>query len=189
VLPLHALPNTELARRLAREGRLFERFSMESDVRTDTATTGLNFRTARPRIDVMRDLIRVLDELYLPENHFVRTKLIIRQLETDYKFRPTLPKLVQLAGAFLKIIGMMNHDREAMSYFWRSLAMAAIKNPGSLQAVIGQAVMNANYAKQSRSYIEALEEQIAEVEKVGEETFNQHMVGGEAKPRHLAVAK
>jgi len=32
-----------------------------------------------------------------------------------------------------------------MSYFWRSLAMAAIKDPGRLQAVIGQAVMNANY--------------------------------------------
>ena len=37
---------------------------------------------------------------------------------------------MQLAGAFLKIIGMMNQDREAMSYFWRSLAMAAIKDPG-----------------------------------------------------------
>jgi len=49
--------------------------------------------------------------------------------------------------------------------------------------------MNANYAKQSRSYIEALREEIAEVEKVGEETFNQHMIGDAAKPRHLAIAQ
>lgn len=189
VLPLHALPNTELARRLAREGRLFERFSMESDVRTDTATTGLNFRTSRPRVEVMKDLIRVLDELYQPANHWERTQLIIKQLKTDYKFRPSLPKLAKLAGSFLKIIKMFNADPEAMPYFWRSLAMTVIKNPGALQAVIGQAVMNVNYAQQSRSYIEALREEIAEVEKVGEEAFNQHMVGDVERPRHLAVAQ
>ena len=49
--------------------------------------------------------------------------------------------------------------------------------------------MNANYAQQSRSYIEALEEQIAEVESVGEEAFNLHMVGREPTTRHLAVAQ
>ncbi len=187
VLPLHALPNTELARRLAREGRLFERFSMESDERTDTATTGLNFQTARPRVEVMKDLIRVLDQLYQPAQHYERTRLIIDQLKTQYKFRPSLPKLVQLAGAFVRIIKMMNADPEAMPYFWKSLGMALAKNPGALQAVIGQAVMNANYAQQSRSYIEALREQIAEVEKVGEEVYNHHMVGGDKPNRHLTV--
>jgi len=182
VLPLHALPNTALARRLAKEGRLFERFSMDSDERTDTATTGLNFRTARPRVEVMEDLIRVLDELYQPATHFARTRRIIEQLETDYKFRPSLPKLLQLSGAFVRILRMMSADREALGYFLRSLAMALATNPGALQAVIGQAVMNANYAEQSRSYIKALRAEIAEVEAVGEAAFNDHRVGGNALP-------
>lgn len=184
VLPLHALPNTELSRRLAREGRLYGRFAMESDERTDTATTGLNFRTARPRVQVIEDLIRVLDELYKPANHFARTTLITQQLQTAYKFRPGLPKLARLAGAFLRIARIMNADREAQPFFWMSLALAAATNPGALQAVIGQAVMNANYSEQSRSYIAALREQITQVEDMGEEAFDSYMLDRESTRRH-----
>ncbi len=51
VLPLHALPNTQLSQRLRREGRLFREGVIEivDGDRTDTATTGLNFVTERPR--------------------------------------------------------------------------------------------------------------------------------------------
>lgn len=188
VLPLHALPNTALARRLASEGRLFERFTMKTKERTDTATTGLNFKTARPRVEIIEDLIFVLEELYTPANHYARTVLITEQLRTDYKFRPSLPKLVQLAGAFIRIIQMMSKDRDMATFFWKSLAITAVKNPGALQPVIGQAVMNANYAEQSRSYVKALREQIAEVESMGEEAFNKAMIGTGSATRHLAIA-
>ncbi len=35
--------------------------------------------------------------------------------------------------------------------------------------------MNANYAQQSKSYVKALREQIAQVEAVGEAEFNRSM--------------
>ena len=42
VLPLHALPNTQLARRLKSEGRLFDgSLVVQDEDRTDTATVSL----------------------------------------------------------------------------------------------------------------------------------------------------
>ncbi|MBX3273091.1 MAG: B12-binding domain-containing radical SAM protein [Sandaracinaceae bacterium] len=180
VLPLHALPNTGLSRRLAREGRLFAAFEMTEEERTDTATTGLNFVTARPRVEVLRDLARVLDTLYRPETHYARVARITERLETRYAFVPPPKKLAQLSLAFARIATQMTRDRETAPYFWRALGRALVTNPGALTAVIGQAVMNANYREQARSYVAALERQIAEIEAVGEDRFNREMLAGAA---------
>lgn len=182
VLPLHALPNTALARRLADEGRLYGDFTMNTDERTDTATTGLNFVTARPRVEVLRDLAHVLEELYRPARHYERVALITRQLEAQRKFRPSAKKTLQLAGSFVRIVQTIAADRESAPLFFRALLEAAVTNPAALEVVIGQAVMNDNYAKQSRSYVGALRAQIAEVETVGEDTFNRVMLGVAAAP-------
>ncbi len=177
VLPLHALPNTALSRRLEREGRLFREGVIENpDLdRTDTATSGLNFVTDRPRAEILRDLADVLDQLYLPHNHYARVDLTTKQLKTARKFRPPIKKLFELAQSFTEIVRLIGLDRQVAPHFWKSMARAALTNPGALEMVIGQAVMNANYAKQSRSYVKALREQIAHVEKVGEHHFNRSM--------------
>lgn len=177
VLPLHALPGTQLARRLASEQRLFRGgVVMNTDERTDTATTGLNFVTSRPRAEVLRDLAGVLEQLYQAENHYARVETITRQLSAKRKFRPPPKKLLQLAGAFVNIARKMTADRETARYFWGALARAAVTNPAALEIVVGQAVMNQNYARQSRSYVAALREQIAEVEAMGEEAYNRAMI-------------
>ena len=59
---LYALPNTQLTRRLATEGRLFQQASRsvgESDF--DQMTSGLNFITLISRADILRNFIRVLN--------------------------------------------------------------------------------------------------------------------------------
>ncbi len=177
VLPLHALPNTQLSRRLEREGRLFRRGVIEivDGDRTDTATTGLNFATDRPRAEILRDLAEVLEKLYRPEAHCARVALTTRQLETAHKSRPPLRKLPQLLRAFAGIVRQIGFDREAGPYFWKSLARAALTNPGALEMVLATWAMNASYARQSRSYVQALRAQIAHVEKVGEAEVNRSM--------------
>lgn len=173
VLPLHALPGTGLSRRLAREGRLFKEgvISNESQDRTDTATTGLNFITSRPRDEVLEDLAHVLEELYSPENHYARADRTIDQLVCARKFMPPLRKLLHLATRVPHIVKLVGLDREAGPHFWRSVLRALRKNPGALEMVLGQAVMNANYAKQSRSYVKALREEIVDVRRVGEVAY------------------
>lgn len=177
VLPLHALPGTSLSRRLEKEGRLFREgvIRIDDDDRTDTATTGLNFITDRPRAEILGDLATVLEELYRPENHYARVARTTAQLKTARKFRPPWRKLVQLAGKFTEIVRLVGMDPEVGRYFWGSLGRALVTNPGALEMIIGQAVMNANYARQSRSYVRALRQQIAHVDAVGEPAFNRSM--------------
>ncbi|MBK7859682.1 MAG: B12-binding domain-containing radical SAM protein [Archangiaceae bacterium] len=177
VLPLHALPNTQLSRRLEREGRLFREgvIALDEQDRTDTATTGLNFVTSRPRAKVLADLAGVLERLYLPEVHEERLRRITRQLVTAHQHRPSWRKLLKLSGALVQIIRRVGLDREAAPHFWRSVARAALTNPGALEIVLGQAVMNANYRKQAGAYVEALRRQIAQVEAMGEGAYNQAM--------------
>ena len=176
VLPLHALPTTALSRRLEREGRLFRQGVIVRDEgRTDTATTGLNFATARPRAEVLGDLARVLETLYEPEAHYARAALTVRQLRTARKFRPPIRKLLRMGRGLGTIVRDIGLDRRSARHFWPNVLRAAVKNPGALEVVLGQAVMNANYERQSRSYAAALREQIREVERVGEREFNRRM--------------
>jgi radical SAM superfamily enzyme YgiQ (UPF0313 family) len=180
VLPLHALPGTDLSRRLAREGRLFGEGVVVNpdDDRTDTATSGLNFVTDRPRTEILRDLADVLEKLYEPENHYARVDRTMDQLKTSRKFVPPLRKIARMALGVPDIVRLVGFDRKTAPHFWKSLARAAVSNPGALEMIIGQAVMNANYARQARSYVKALREQIAHVERVGEAEFNRSMRAG-----------
>ena len=57
---LYALPNTQLTRRLVKEGRLHANHDIAATTGGDQCTTGLNFDTLRPLRDVLRDYKSVL---------------------------------------------------------------------------------------------------------------------------------
>ena len=63
---LYALPNTQLTRRLASEGRLHGEFLLDGAVGMDQCTQGLNFDTLRPRSEILSDYKRVLEKVYDP---------------------------------------------------------------------------------------------------------------------------
>ena len=173
VLPLHALPNTRLARRLAREGRLFGGSIVVADAdRTDTATTGLNFVTDRPRTEILEDLAGVLERLYEPKTHYARAALVARQLRPDHKYRPGLAKTLRLVQTFARIARTIGLAPSTRRYFWTTLVRTLLTNPQAVEMVVGQAVFRDNYALQARSYVRALREQVAEVRRVGESAFN-----------------
>ena len=58
---LYALPNTQLTRRLTKEGRLHPPPEFASS-RADQCTLGLNYDTLRPRKDVLTDYRDILAE-------------------------------------------------------------------------------------------------------------------------------
>lgn len=173
ILALHALPNTDLAERLAREGRLFGGgIDIRRDDRTDTATTGLNFVTSRPRAQILADLARVLEEVYHPRNHYRRVAQTVRWLGRKNRFRPPLKMLPRLFRSFLRIALTVGLDRETGPLFWRAVLGTALTKPAALEVVIGQAVFNWNYRKQAMTYVRALREDIALVERDGEARYN-----------------
>src|SRR5208282_755096 len=73
---LTALPNTQLTRRLEREGRLLP-LNPEMG---DQCTAGLNFVTLRPRRDVLADFRDILERIYEPAAYFSRTQSVGRAL-------------------------------------------------------------------------------------------------------------
>jgi radical SAM superfamily enzyme YgiQ (UPF0313 family) len=80
---LVALPNTQLSRRLEREGRLFPftwLYEKARDQGGDQCTLGLNFHTLRPRRAVLVDYKRVIDAIYTPSAYFARARHVLQQL-------------------------------------------------------------------------------------------------------------
>lgn len=80
---LVALPNTQLSRRLEREGRLFPFDWLEGALRErggDQCTLGLNFHTLRPRKAVLADYKRVIDAVYDESAYFSRARHVVQQL-------------------------------------------------------------------------------------------------------------
>jgi len=80
---LVALPNTQLSKRLEREGRLFPFDWLESEMRDrggDQCTLGLNFHTLRPRRAVLADYKQVIDAIYGASAYFGRCRHVVRQL-------------------------------------------------------------------------------------------------------------
>ena len=63
---LYALPNTQLTRRLASEGRLHPDLLLDPAAGMDQCTQGLNFDTLRPRQEILSDYKKVLERVYDP---------------------------------------------------------------------------------------------------------------------------
>lgn len=82
---LYALPNTQLSRRLAREGRLFPpddvlRRAPDEEI-GDQCTAGLNYETARSRRDILGDYRTVLAQIYDPHAYFDRVRSVVTRLD------------------------------------------------------------------------------------------------------------
>src|SRR5271169_1762460 len=78
---LWALPNTQLSRRLAREGRLQVDAEFMPKGSNDQIASGLNFETKRPRLDVLRDLRSVLATVYTPDAYCGRIDRLVSLLD------------------------------------------------------------------------------------------------------------
>jgi radical SAM superfamily enzyme YgiQ (UPF0313 family) len=79
---LYALPNTQLTRRLAKEGRLHPAPDPRLGVAGDQCTEGLNFDTLRPRTQILDDYKRVLEKVYDPAAYAGRLKRLNSMLKS-----------------------------------------------------------------------------------------------------------
>src|SRR5258706_10583590 len=87
---LYALPNTQLTRRLQREGRLHAGHDRAPPYETIQTTTGLNFDTPRARPDVLVDFRTILEKVYHPAAYLSRVRRTI-PLSACASGKPPLP--------------------------------------------------------------------------------------------------
>jgi len=87
---LYALPNTQLTRRLEREGRFLKsanKQGLDDDTAVDQTTSGLNFTTRRPRSEIYRDFENVLQKVYACKAYFARCLQLGLTLKSKVKHK------------------------------------------------------------------------------------------------------
>jgi len=176
---LCAIPNTQLARRLTRERRLFamDRVYALSTTDIDQTTTGLNFVTRRPRVEILRDQVKVLKHVYDPRSYYQRLQLTVSHLVSAHQHRPGVRAVLRQTWAFLKTSAKITSDRRTAPMYWRMLLWVLMRNPKAVGEAVGLAAIYIHFSKQSKFAARALEQEAALVQEYGEDAYNLLMRG------------
>jgi radical SAM superfamily enzyme YgiQ (UPF0313 family) len=156
---LYALPNTQLTRRLAKEGRLFPNHDVMVNQAGDQCSLGLNFETTRPRQDILRDCQGIVRDIYNAPAYFARVRRVGLALDCSQHRTPFAPKkgLSDVIG----IIWALSRMRGAAFEFWRTLFHCAVRNPYAFISVVKLSALYLHFGPFSKTVAEMLEENIA----------------------------
>jgi radical SAM superfamily enzyme YgiQ (UPF0313 family) len=159
---LYALPNTQLTRRLTKEGRLHPPPEFASS-RADQCTLGLNYDTLRPRKEILTDYRDILQKAYEPEAFAGRLRKLVTLLDnstrvhqsatgdTRRKFQSTVARIIErLPGA--------------RDEFKQILVQCATQNPSSLRTIVTLMAFYLHLGPFSRHVIEQIDQRIAELD-------------------------
>jgi len=163
---LFALPNTQLQRRLAREGRLSDGFQVAPDDAGDQCTGGLNFITTRPRAEILRDYRRIIDESYEPAAYFRRVRRVGAALDCSRKrLRQPLRYVLRDTRAFGRLIWRMGILKRYRAEFWRTLAELAWRNPKGLRYSVALMALYLHFGEFRHYLVARLDEEIRVAER------------------------
>jgi radical SAM superfamily enzyme YgiQ (UPF0313 family) len=131
---LYALPNTQLTRRLATEGRLHPAFDVQPVGEGDQCTAGLNYDPCRPKVDILRDYLRVVETAYRPDQYFGRVRRVSRVLDgSKRRYKPSIGRRLKELRAFGRMVRKLGLQRGTAGEFWRTMLHAARTNPGAIR--------------------------------------------------------
>ena len=175
---LCALPNTQLSARLKKEGRLFEEGTTirDASIEIDQMSSGLNFITNRPRIDILRDYVKIIKVLYDPVNYYKRLTYMGMNLRRDNKHKPNITQIGRIVTGFIKVCGIIGFNRVTGLLFWKLFFTVLIKNPRAIELVVSMATMFIHFSKHSQFIIDLTNKKIDYLEQYGEEKNNQMML-------------
>jgi radical SAM superfamily enzyme YgiQ (UPF0313 family) len=167
---LYALPNTQLTRRLRREGRMVSAsYSAElaEQGAGDQCTIGLNFRTLRPRREILLDYRAVIERVYGLEPYYERVRTIARMLRRPARRSPHPGP--QLGGVALRDLRLLYRlmwrivwrQPKALPHLCGAFFYAARRNPGALGAVFTLAAFYLHLGPFSRYILAMLDQRIA----------------------------
>jgi radical SAM superfamily enzyme YgiQ (UPF0313 family) len=172
---LYALPNTQLTRRLEREGRLFEIGSTLNDSALDQLTSGLNFITTRPRMEVLQDYLHVIKYIYNPKHYYERVLATSLNLKPAYKYKPDIVKLMKNLIVFFKVCRKVGFNKTTGWFYWKILITVFFKNPKAVEATVNLAAMYIHFYQQSKYIIDITTDEIRSIESRGEDNNNQQI--------------
>jgi len=158
---LTALPNTQLTRRLAREGRLPDGYSLQRPGEADQATGGLNFTPSRPRAEILDDYASILKRLYSPKSYFDRVLTLARQLRRHPKqLGSTRGRWTEIV-ALSRVIWQLGFGRGTSWYFWRDVLTVLRTRPTNFEAAIHLIALFLHFRKHTEFVLNGLERNVA----------------------------
>ena len=163
---LFALPTTQLTRRLAAAGRLHENFDVAPEGVGDQCTAGLNYDPCRPRIDILKDYLQVVETVYTPENYFGRVAKVARELNSsERRFRPGLRQWWKELKGFARMAVKLGLRPGTAWLFWKTMAGAILKNPKSVRYAGSLVALYLHFGSFSKYVAGKIREAIAVEEK------------------------
>lgn len=171
---LYALPNTQLTRRLQREGRLHPGHDIMPDMDAgDQCTSGLNFDTLRPLEDVLDDYRSILLRVYDPAAYVGRINRLVGLLDRSGRPRG-LPRedARRKVGAIETINKIVNKLPELRGAFWQTFMHCAKSNPQALRMVVGLMAMYLHLGPYSRYVVDAVDRRIERLARRSRRSIN-----------------
>jgi len=162
---LYALPNTQLTRRLQKEGRLHANHDRMIEETGDHCTLGLNYDSLRPERDILLDYRRILERIYDPVAYARRLERLAAML--DRSGRPA-----ELAegdkrrnlGSFDIVHSIITKAPEAREAFW-SVFMKCVKtNPSAVRYIVTLMALYMHLGPFSRFVIREIDRRLEEAE-------------------------
>jgi radical SAM superfamily enzyme YgiQ (UPF0313 family) len=163
---LYALPNTQLTRRLAKEGRLHANHDRMLEETGDQCTLGLNYDSLRPERDVLDDYRRVLQRIYDPSAYARRLERLVEML--DRSGRP-----VELAKGDRRrehtslqfVHSVLSAVPEAREVFWEVFKKCRSQNPNALRQILTLMVLYTHLGPFSRFVVREIDRRIAAMDR------------------------
>ena len=159
---LYALPNTQLTRRLEREGRLHPGHDLAPTIGADQCTDGINFDTLRPLRDILTDYKRVLEHIYSPAAYAGRVDRLMTLLDRSRQ-RPELAEgdIRSRVGAMETVHRVVTALPEARGPLWQTFMNCAKRDTSSARIAVQMIAAYAHLGPFSRKVIEAIDGRLA----------------------------
>jgi radical SAM superfamily enzyme YgiQ (UPF0313 family) len=160
---LYALPNTQLTRRLAKEGRLYEGHDVMTDDRAgDQCSLGINFEPKRPLRDILTDYKRILEYVYSPAAYAGRLERLAAMLDRTGRRRELHegdPR--RRMGSLDTVHRIINAVPGTREVFWNTFVNCARTNPGALRYIVQLMAIYMYLGPFSRRVIGLIDQRIA----------------------------
>jgi hypothetical protein len=162
---LYALPNTQLTRRLATEGRLHAELLGDGVVGMDQCTQGLNFDTLRPRSEILSDYKRVLEKVYEPAAYAKRLQRLSRLLGSSNPNRQKRANESRSKLGGLEVVHrVVSRLPGAQDIFRRAIVECASTNPQWARIIVLLTALYLHLGPFSRHVIGQIEQRLDELE-------------------------
>ena len=163
---LYALPNTQLTRRLAKEGRLHNGHDLlEDNYEGDQCTHGINFTPLRPLRDVLTDYKRTLEQIYTPEAYAGRLERLSSMLNRDGRPKPPEGDS-QNSLAWLDTVNrIINAVPETREIFWKTFMTCARTNPAAVRYIMRMMAVYMHLRPFSQRVIESIDRRIRDLDE------------------------